>query len=170
MADETSSNLDTFIEDLRMRFMREGFEFDDIDEIGIYKVELVPYRRHLSSKRDQREFNALPITYWDEIDPVSIEDYSRSCYQHYTLQERNIMRTSMDDYALSIFPVIVSPNVDSIALSSVQRYSVNRGNDIEFPIIYDLDLGQVYMRRFNPGKGDPYFHPFYGEIVNLLKG
>lgn len=170
MTDEISIDFGDFIEDLQMRFMREGFDFDDIEEIGIYKVELVPYRRHLSSKRDQREFNALPIVHWDEIDPVSIEDFSRSCYLHYVLQERNIMRTSVDDYALSIFPVIVSANVDTIALGSVLRYSVNRGNDIEFPIIYDLDLDQIYMRRFNPGKGDPYFHPFYAEIVNLLKG
>jgi len=170
MTDKKSAKFDEFIEDLRIRFIREAFDFDDLDEIGIYKVELVPYRRHNSFNRGQREFNAMPIAYWEEIEPMDLQDFSRSCFEHFHLQEKNLMRSSMDIYTLTIFPVIVSPNVDSIALSQIQRYVANRGDDIEFPIIFDLDLGQVHMRQFNPGKGDVYFHPFRGEIENLLKG
>jgi hypothetical protein len=168
--DKNSAKLESLLEGWRLRFIREGFQFDDITEISIYPVVLTPFRRHYSRKRDQREFNVYPIVYWREIEPVAIDDFSHACYMHYALQEKNIMRNTFEEYGIVIFPVIVSPNVDSIALSHIQRHHAEHGDDTEFPVIYDLDLDMVYMRRTNPGKGDPFFDPYRGEIEYILKG
>ena len=170
LGNNSTSGIDEHVETWRLRFAKEGFDFDDIDEIGIYPVIIVPYRRHQSRKRDQREFNAYPITYWPEIDPIAIDDYSRACYMHFSIQEKNIMRTSIQDYSIVVFPIIASDNVDSIAISHVQRYHIDRRNDIEFPAIFDLELERIYMRRTNPGKGDPFFDPYRAEVEYLLKG
>jgi hypothetical protein len=163
-------SLDEYIENWRLRFIREGFDFDDIEEVGIYPLLLTPFRRHNSRKRDQREFNAVPMTYLDEIDLTAIEDYSRACYEHFKLQEQAVMRQTLEKYSIVLFPVIVSPNVDSIAISHIQRYHHDHGDNVEVPLIYDLDLDMVYIRRGNPGKGDPFFDPYRTEVEFLLKG
>lgn len=162
--------LEEYVENWRLRFRREGFEFDDIEEVGIYPLILTPFRRHNSWKRDQREFNAIPMTYLDEIDPVAIEDFVRACYEHFLLQEQSVMRQTMEKYSIVLFPAIVSPNVDSITISHIQRYHVDHGENVEVPLIFDLDLDRVYMRQGNPGKGDPFFDPYRTEIEYLLKG
>jgi hypothetical protein len=170
MPEEKRADIDFLIEEWRIRFLREGFEFDDLHEISIYQVSLVPFRRCYIRKRDQREFNAYPITDWEQIDPMAVDDYSAVCFEHFNLQEKRIMRQTMEEYAVLVFPVIVSPNVDSISLSHVQRHHVSHGADMVFPVVYDMELEQVYMRRTNPGKGDPFFDPFRAEIEFILKG
>ncbi len=170
MSSLSDSEISEIIEGLHDRFAREAFEFDDIVEIGIYPVHLVPYKRHLSRKRGQREFNCYPIAYWPDIDIRAIDDYSHACYEHFSVQEKNIMRNTLEGHSIVIFPVILSDNVDSVAISHIQRFHVEHGDGIEFPAIFDLDLDMVYMRRTNPGVGDPFFDPYRGEIEFMLKG
>ena len=80
------------------------------------------------------------------------------------------MRNTLEKYAVVLFPIIVAEYVDSIAIGHIQRYHVSHRNDIVFPAIYDLELDLVYMRRTNPGKGDPFFDPYRAEVEFMLKG
>jgi hypothetical protein len=168
--EDDNHSIDALLERWRLRFTREGFEFDDVSEISIYPVIFTPFRRHYSRKRDQREFNAYPTVFWQDIEPMAIDDFSNACYTHFALQEKNIMRHTSDDYSIVIFPVIISPSIDSFALSHIQRFHIDRKGDIEFPVLYDMELDMVYMRRTNPGLGDPFFDPYRAEVEFLLKG